>query len=409
MDQVCWRITKDKNGKILYEDDYSGKIIPLQKELKEAQQLITEFWYKDTPHTVEVYGIQQESPHLKVPGLAIADSGCRNSVGGIQWHYVMQEKLKELGVPWMEVEEKETYKFGAGAPIISKKACIYPVRIHGQWDLLRMSVVDQDASTCPGLVGPSDLSRWQAVFRFGQKEIELNGTSKTMVLTWTRHPGIQLVEYSPNEVEEALKYWRSEEAQEKKTILVECPQSLSFVAQHEEDESSEENEGQEGSEEDDQEHREKRKAQWMHHLQQDLGMQVQGDETVPEEELVTESGEGESGEDSSTSHEVGVEVVSSGSEDDEEAEQEAEKRGNDTFITYGQKRPMNKHLRRRLAAQANGIADSYAEEKGADPKRQRRQEHVQDPREAAKGARKTKWSVLEVFTWTCAISIMASA
>ena len=407
-EQVCWRITKDKNGKVLCEDDYTGNVVPFEKQLDKAQTIVTEFWYRDAT-TVEVYGMGQGAmPHLKVPGLAIADSGCRNSVGGIQWHNVMQEKLKEMGVPWLEVEEKETYKFGAGDPIVSKKACVYPVRIHGHWDLLRMSVVDQDASTCPGLVGPSELSRWQAVFRFGQKELELFGEKKPMVLTWTRHPGIQLIEYTQEEVQEALKYLESKEAQEKKKILIEHPQSLSFVAQHEEEETSEEDD-EESQEEDELEDREKKKAQWMHHLQHDLGIQVQGDETVPEEELVTESGE-ESAEDSSTSHEVGIEIVTSGSEDDEEAEKEAEARGSDTFISYGQKRPMNKHLKKRLAAQANGISDSYGEEKEVEQKKKKiKKEKTPVAKEVTRAPNKAKWTVLEVFTWTCAISIMASA
>ena len=78
---------------------------------------------------------------------------------------------------------------------MSQKAFLYPILVHGQWDVVRISMVEGEALSCPGLIGPSELSRWEAVFRFCEKELELNGESRPMILTWTRHPGIQLLDY----------------------------------------------------------------------------------------------------------------------------------------------------------------------------------------------------------------------
>ena len=39
----------------------------------------------------------------------------------------------------------------------------------------RISKVEGGAMDCPGLLGPSELSRWQAVARFGERTLELKG------------------------------------------------------------------------------------------------------------------------------------------------------------------------------------------------------------------------------------------
>ena len=194
---VCCRVTKDKNGQVLQKDDFTGDKIKIHEPLSQGpMKIVTEFWYIE-PHQVEVYNAVKKKlpPHLQTPGLAIADSGCRNAVGGRLWHEAFQDGLKKLQVPWMEVKEYEVYRFGAGAPAVSQKAFLYPVLVHGQWDVVRISMVEGEALSCPGLIGPSELSRWEAVFRFCEKELELNGESRPMILTWTRHPGIQLLDY----------------------------------------------------------------------------------------------------------------------------------------------------------------------------------------------------------------------
>ena len=53
------------------------------------------------------------------PGEAVADSGCRCAVAGVRWHHQLQEELKKRNMTWIEVEERETFRFGSGDPEVS--------------------------------------------------------------------------------------------------------------------------------------------------------------------------------------------------------------------------------------------------------------------------------------------------
>lgn len=80
--QVCCRVTKTSTGQILAQDDYIGEAIGFREPMKDGpHHIVTEFWYLEA-NQVETYqaGKKKLPPHLQVPGLAITDSGCRNSV-----------------------------------------------------------------------------------------------------------------------------------------------------------------------------------------------------------------------------------------------------------------------------------------------------------------------------------------
>ena len=159
--------------------------------------------------------------------LAIADSGCRTAVGGRDWHERFQQRLKMMGISWEELEESEWFKFGAGDAMQSTKAFLYPVGIHRKCSYLRMSQVDGDAADCPGLVGPSDMSRWKVVFRFETKEVDAMGVTRPMVLTNTRHPGLDLLDFGKDMKfdTEGLKTLREQ--------LIRNPNLFAFVTQEE--------------------------------------------------------------------------------------------------------------------------------------------------------------------------------
>ena len=70
---------------------------------------------------------QEDSYVTSKPGEAVADSGCRCAVAGVRRHQQLQEELKKRRLTWVEVEEKETFRFGSGDPEESVKAFIYPV------------------------------------------------------------------------------------------------------------------------------------------------------------------------------------------------------------------------------------------------------------------------------------------
>lgn len=66
-------------------------------------------------------------------------------------------------------------------------------------------------------------SRWNAIFRFNKRELELNGNSRFMVFIWTRDLGIALLDYGKEEMKRAQQSWRSKEGEQRKKILEEIP------------------------------------------------------------------------------------------------------------------------------------------------------------------------------------------
>ena len=164
------------------------------------------------------------------------------------------------------------YRFGAGEPVVSTVAYIYPVGVHGKPDVVRISVVEKEAIACPGLIGPSELQK------FATKEMQLQEVVKPMKLTSTRHPGIDLTD-APELV--LQRFWHSEEGQNRRRKLVYDPQSLAFVASQageDSDSGSEEHANEEPSDDnaiwgDPDEYealQERRKRKWLSQLEDEL-------------------------------------------------------------------------------------------------------------------------------------------
>ncbi|CAE7884506.1 unnamed protein product [Symbiodinium sp. KB8] len=129
---------------------------------------------KNVLYCSQRHGIPVANPEPKdilVASLPAADSGCRTAVAGTD---SFQAELRKRRVRFFEVVENEVFQFGAGAPEHSERAFIYPVGVQGSWELVRMSMVGGGASSCPGLIGPSELSRWGAVFDLAGKTLTLN-------------------------------------------------------------------------------------------------------------------------------------------------------------------------------------------------------------------------------------------
>ena len=403
-EQVSCRVTKDMQGHHIEIKFLDGNesMEELTKPLEgPARPTLTEFWYEDTKNQSEAHEIHFIQGQK--PGLAIADSGSRNSVGGQAWHDHLQEALKAYGVPWKEVKEKEVYKFGAGAPITSNTGCLYPVMIHGQPDIVRMSIVGKGGFHCPGLIGPGELSRWNAVFHFRDKMMELNGVKKEMRLTATRHPGIELLDFDEAAVKKIKEFWESEEAEKKRKILQDVPQSYAFLATEETATETEDSEEPSEMEEDE---REKKVKEWMEQLG-DLGVTMVP--TIPakeEDEEEKESDDGSSEEQaSSTSHEKGVDFLTEESESDEDQDPSAQK----TYVA--EVKTAHKSIRHRLGHASKEIEKTFREELSEQKKRKAQEKKEEEkkseePRREVK--RKRNWTVVEIFSWTCAISIMAT-
>ena len=131
----------------------------------------------------------------------ILDTGCRTAVAGALWHRKFQEELLSRNLPWEEVPHEEVFRFGAGAPVVSTKAMLYPVALgnSGALSWLRLALVENTASDprveqCPALIGPSELARWDITFDFANRKLTVKGQPQEMELSHTRHPVLTMVE-----------------------------------------------------------------------------------------------------------------------------------------------------------------------------------------------------------------------
>ncbi|CAE7854814.1 unnamed protein product [Symbiodinium necroappetens] len=163
------------------------------------------------------HGVLVANPEPKdilVASLPAADSGCRTAVAGTDWHLSFQAELRKRRVRFFEVVENEVFQFG------------------GNWELVRMSMVGGGASSCPGLIGPSELSRWGAVFDLAGKTLTLKGCSRPMLMTTTRRPAIDLLEFPDRNL------WENPTVLRTKKILKDAPHSFAFLSTQDPDETS---------------------------------------------------------------------------------------------------------------------------------------------------------------------------
>lgn len=331
--------------------------------------------------------------------LAIADSGCRTAVGGCEWHSRFQEGLRMKNMSWTEIEEVEWFKFGAGEPVQSHKAYLYPVGVHGVCSYLRMSEVGGEAADCPGLVGPSDMSRWKVVFRFETKEVDAMGVTRPMQLTSTRHPGLDLLDFGEN------PSFENPELQRLLEQLSTKPHLFAFVTE-ELEEGEESEDGSQGSFGSEPEVIEESEAsgseqdelwQLVEDLEKaDLPFQESKKKWQEEETSADETGW------SDTSHDFGKEKSS---DEEESTEEEVEEREENelqhvqgAFLSkVGEVCTMKKGVKRRVRHGIREIKEVMIG-KTTIPR---------SPSTPKPSPPKKPYKVLEVFTWTMAVTMMA--
>ena len=128
----------------------------------------------------------------------ILDTGCRTAVAGAKWHEAYQRHLRELGLQWLVVTHEEIFRFGAGKPVLSTEAMVYPIQIGATRSWLRLAVVasegDPRVADCPALVGPSEMARLDVKMDFAQQSISVAGEPwQALELSATRHPVVDVV------------------------------------------------------------------------------------------------------------------------------------------------------------------------------------------------------------------------
>ena len=347
-----------------------------------------------------------------VPGFAIVDSGCRTAVAGVQWHQAFQEALKKHGMTWKTVEENESFKFGSGAPESSSVAYLYPVGLHGVQDVVRISCVHGGASDCPGLIGPSEMSRWKVVMKFAEKLIEIQGKEKPMMLTSTRHPAINLLDYG-DQVKKGALFWRQKEIQDLVKTLEGNPHAWAFlnnsIEAQEGSESEATEDGEDGpmsSEDETEDEDQRRRKKALVRLEQDLQvmplLEKQAEENHIEEENDWELVQAQSDEEESiTSHEFGVDQGPDSSSDEAE-----DNRLSDEEERVWNQKVMNKSQRSEVGHVVQETQRTYWQQREEDSKKKDEKEVFPAGRTSRK--KSGVWKVVEVFTWTCMISLCAA-
>ncbi|CAE8613639.1 unnamed protein product, partial [Polarella glacialis] len=116
---------------------------------------------------------------LVQPGEILADSGCRMSVGGQQWHDAYQERLTELNIPFKEEVQDEYFKFGAG-PVIR-------------------TVESAD-----------DMGRCQMTVNYWERTYKIGWTDwKPLCYTESGHPKLGLLEFSTRHLQQLARPQRN--------------------------------------------------------------------------------------------------------------------------------------------------------------------------------------------------------
>ena len=324
--------------------------------------------------------------------LAIGDSGCKTAVGGVQWHERFQMALKNRGMSWQTVQESEVFKFGAGDPVRSRTAHIYPVGLHGCNSYLRMSVVADDAADCPGLVGPADMSRWKVSFNFGSKTVTAMGVTKPMTLTSTRHPGLDLLQFGDQPSFDSTPMKLLAEQLEKD------PYAFAFVtalgeqeggssADSGRDECEEPSELSESMDEDGGDEQTWELIEDMENLQHPMIRQTQdylSELPGHSDASLTEC--------STTSHEFGVVWNDESSSEDEEVEGQGTTADHEVLWSrVGQLCTMTKGKRRQFRSKVRDVKEVFAVKKSSIP----RTPKTPTPRPPCR-----PYKVMEIFTWT---------
>ena len=92
-----------------------------------------------------------QSQHPPV-GHVIMDTGCRTAV--------MQMKVKKLGLKYYSVEHEEVFRFGAGSPVLSTRAYVYPVTIYKEKSWVNRGGSQQKTAELRNAPVSSDLQSW---------------------------------------------------------------------------------------------------------------------------------------------------------------------------------------------------------------------------------------------------------
>ena len=366
--------------------------------------------YYSILHGAMVEGIHEmgnetlQAQHPPV-GHVIMDTRCRTAVAGKNWHDEMKMRVKHLGLEYHTAHHEEVFRFGAGSPVLSTKAYIYPVTIYKEKSWVRIAEVDNTkddhrVAECPGLIGPSELSRWKVQIDFAAHKVGIGGHWEPTVMSPSRHPILNLLNVQAGQCRKSE--WHTRELEALRQRLIGDPYSFALVQEALEScASSVEEPGQETEQMIYHSGQETLKlAAWQEGMEDEV-LQVMDKMGGPEVfKVISGPQAAESDNDSlgsiseresETSHDDGLSAQSSTSSETESEEDYNEALtgdvGGDTEI-------FTKAQKRRVLAASKQIAEAATSEM------ERQQPHKIKIHKSLG----LKWKILELFTWSCLLS-----
>ena len=148
----------------------------------------------DEAFLVHGAGLGQRCLREESLGLGLSDTCCAKTVAGQEWIASHVAKLKQRGLPFKYIAEREPFRFGGGPKVFSSKALVFPLCIPGckLQVLLRTSIVDQDV---PLLISRSALQAMGMIMNLvdSSMKFEKSGCETALVTTSTGHVGFNIM------------------------------------------------------------------------------------------------------------------------------------------------------------------------------------------------------------------------
>ena len=346
----------------------------------------------------------------------IMDTGCRTAVAGQRWHERYQSHLRALGLQWLSVEHEEVFRFGAGRPVLSTEAKIYPIWVGETPSWLRLAVVESEKDSrvaeCPALAGPSELARWAVRMDFAKQGISIQGGQwQTLRLSQSRHPVLNVLPHKGA----TMSQWETPELVELRQRLEVDPYSMALIQEqvtaietemeNMELEATSEEDSHETAEMDNEEF-EQAAALWQERMDDEAFHKWDG-LALPSEAFRATQGASDTEEDTSTgtisdAHSVSEEDANDIQSEDSDESSSDESTEYETILVAeagcADEEALTKGQKRRLLAASKTIGEAASYEVDHRKPPLRRSLRTSFP-----------WKLIEIYTWSCMITRAAYA
>ena len=148
----------------------------------------------DDAFLVHGTGLGQTCLREESINLGLSDTCCAKTVAGREWVRNHVEKLKEHGLPFKYLSEREPFRIGGGPKVFSSMALVFPLCIPGCRVpvMLRTSIVDQDV---PLLISRGALQAMGMIMNLVDSSVRFEklDCSTGLVTTSTGHVGFHIM------------------------------------------------------------------------------------------------------------------------------------------------------------------------------------------------------------------------